>query len=350
VFGKLDRYIIRGYMGPFLVATGVIVGLYVVAEAFSNLDIYLREAGSFFDALWRMGQVYALRLPTLLVPVLPIGMLVGAAYGIAQLSTNNEMTAMKASGLSFWRIMTPVYAISVLIAFAGFANRELLVPAAERLAAPAMQRWMGKKDKNERVVMYLEREQTLFTVEYSVAREQVMTMTITQKLPDGQSVNLMAREAEYTKGGWVLRGVQSQGKALNDQFWATALRPRDIEMELLPPDVQPLRVINRLLRKAGAGTERQTLLVRYYEHLAYPFAGIVLVGLGVPFVVSNERIQRSRMIGMGVCIIICMVFYTIRFVCIDLGESALLPPGLSGFLPIGIFAGVGMYMLENVHT
>ena len=213
-----------------------------------------------------------------------------------------------------------------------------------------MQRWTGKKDKNERVVMYIEREQTLFTIEYNVAREQVMTMTITRKIADGQSVNLMAREAEYTKGGWVLRGVQSQGKVLEDQFWPTGLRPRDIEMELLPPDVQPLKIINRLLRNATTDTERRSLLVRYYDHLAYPFAGIILVGLGVPFVVSNERIQRSRMIGMGVCIIICMIFYTVRFICTDLGDSGHLPPGLSGFLPIAIFAGLGMYMLENVHT
>jgi len=350
VFGKLDRYIIRGYLGPFFVATGVIVGLYVVAEAFSNLDIYLREAPGFFAALGRMGQVYVLRLPALLVPVLPIGILVGASYGIAQLSANNELTAMKASGLSFWRILTPVYAVSVVIAFAGMANREFLVPAAERLAAPAMQRWTGKQERNERVVMYFDREETLFTIEYNVAREQVMTMTITRKLGDGQSVNLMAREAQYVGGGWVLRGVQSQGKALEDQFWPTALRPRDIEMELLPADVQPLKVINRLLRKAGSGAERQSLLVRYYAHLAYPLAGIILVGIGVPFVVSNERIQRSRMIGMGVCIIICMVFYTLQFICTDLGESGILPAGLSAFLPIGIFAGVGLYLLENVHT
>ena len=76
--GRLDRYIGRNFLAPFLVATAVIVGLYLIADAFSDLDEYLREAGNFWEALSRMVQTYTLRVPTFIAPVLPIAMLVGA--------------------------------------------------------------------------------------------------------------------------------------------------------------------------------------------------------------------------------------------------------------------------------
>ena len=69
---KLDQYIARSFLAPFLVATGFIVGLYIVADAFSNLDEFLREAGGIGLALSRMGRVYFLRIPTFLSVVVPV--------------------------------------------------------------------------------------------------------------------------------------------------------------------------------------------------------------------------------------------------------------------------------------
>ncbi len=125
MFGKLDRYLARSFIEPFLVAAMVITGLYIVADAFDHLHEYLRQASSIVEALSRIGQIYALRIPYFLAPVVPVATLIGAAFGLSQLTAQNEINAMRASGLSYWRILSPIYAMAALAALLAMGNREL---------------------------------------------------------------------------------------------------------------------------------------------------------------------------------------------------------------------------------
>ncbi len=344
---KLDFYIGRSFLEPFLVATAAIVGLYMVADAFGKLDDFLREARSFHDALARMGQVYILRIPTFLAPVLPISMVVGAAYGVAQLNGHNELTAMQACGVSFWRILAPIYVIATVVALLGFANREIVVPRAEQLAAPDMLTWIGKDDRFERVLGYLEEEGTHYTFRYNVATKKAQNVFILKELKDDNHLHIRAQRAEPVSNGWLLMGVQADDDEVKEMTWETSLRPADLELLVLPPDIRPLKTLRTLIRREP---ENLTYRLFYHARLAYPFTGIVLVGLGLPFVIGNERIRRSRMLGVGVCVIVCMVFYAVQFIAHDLGQTGQLPPAVAAWLPVVVFGALGLYLLETVHS
>lgn len=349
IFGKLNRYLARSFIEPFLVATAVIVGLYVVGDAFGNLDDYLREADGFFIALGRMAKIYTLRLPFFLSLILPISMLVGAAYGISQLSARNEIMAMKASGLSFWRILGPVYTMAIVVSALAFANREYLVPITEHAVAPEMMAYEGKTDKaDERLVGYIESEYTQYIMTYNVMKKSARNLYVIQETPDGVIKNFGAAEATPARGGWNLIKVQP-GSFDPGNFWETGLRRREVELRLLPPESRPIELLRRSIRHATSDREMREYVLYYHMRLAYPFMGIVLVALGVPFVVGHERVQRSRMLGIGVCVAICMVFYTVQFVAKDLGLADKLPPAVAAWLPNVIFGGLGIYMMDSVH-
>ena len=118
-------------------------------------------------------------------------------------------------------------------------------------------------------------------------------------------------------------------------------------MQLLDPAVAPLSVLRRLI---ALDPDNPRYLLSYHSRLAYPFKGIVLVALGLPFVIGNERIRRSRMLGVGLCLVVCAIFYTVEFVANDLGMSRNLPPAAAAWLPTIIFAALGLYLLESVDT
>ena len=344
---KLDRYIAQSFLEPFLTATAAIVGLYLVADAFSNLDEYLREAESLGVAITRMAQIYLLRIPTFLAPVLPISMLVGASYGIAQLSGHNELTAMKASGVSLWRILTPIYIVAVAAALLGLANRELLVPRIERHVSANLSKWTGEKDRYSRVTIYHQPEETLFTLTYDVVERRALSMSIIRKNSGEQ---IRAREAVPIRRGWKLIDVQRGSDLIPEFELKTSLRARDVELALLDERLCPITTLGELIRQEDDASTKRRYRLRYHERLAYPFTGIVLVGLGLPFVIAHERAQRSRLLGVGACVLICMFFYTIQFIANDLGQTGHLPPQLAAWLPTIIFGAFGLYMLENVHS
>ena len=139
----LDRYIARSFIEPFAVSLTVIIGLIVVAHAFGKIEDFTRMADTLGQAFSRMGRIYLLRLPTFIAPVLPIAMLIGASFGISQLNGRNELIAMRASGVSVWRIIAPVYALAVILSFAGMANCEYLIPRAEEATARDQARRTG---------------------------------------------------------------------------------------------------------------------------------------------------------------------------------------------------------------
>jgi len=125
---------------------------------------------------------------------------------------------------------------------------------------------------------------------------------------------------------------------------------REVEAELQDPAVCPLKTLRRFIEKEPDGARRRAYVLLYHGRLAWPFSGLVLVGLGLPFVLAHERVRRSRMIGIGVCVLICMIFYTVQFIAADLGQSGHLPPAVAAWLPTVVFGAMGVYMLENVHT
>jgi len=354
VFGKLDRYLARSFIEPFLVTAMVITGLYIVADAFSHVDEYLRQASSILEALSRIGQIYALRIPYFLAPVMPVATLIGAAFGLSQLTAQNEINAMRASGLSYWRILSPIYAMAALAALLAVGNRELVVPRVEQMAAPDVQAWTGSEKRShedELVVDEIEKEQTRFTLYYDAARHRVTKLWVLQTLPGGATISFTAGRAAPVRDGWLLYDVKGEGPAVSERLWRTSLKPRDLETALLPLEERPLSVLQHEINHPGTADAQRMASLRlfYAARLTYPFTGLVLVALGVPFVIGHEKVQRSRMLGIGICVVICIIFYTVQHISLDLGQHGRLPPEVAAWLPIVLFGAVGLYLLEAVH-
>jgi LPS export ABC transporter permease LptG len=357
VFGKLDRYLARSFIEPFLVATMAITGLFIVADAFSHVEEFLRQASSILEALSRIGQIYALRIPYFLASpyVVPTTTLIGAAFGVSQLTAQNEINAMRASGLSYWRILSPIYVMAALAALLAFGNRELIVPRVEQIAAPNFQAWTGaekRSHEDEQVVDELENEQTKFTLFYNAASRRVTKLWVLRTLPDNKTIIFTAESAVPIHDGWRLYDVKGEGPAVRERVWHTRLKPSDLETALLPLDVRPLSVLRHEIKHpANVDPQRMAALRLFYAaRLTYPFTGLVLIALGVPFVIGHEKIQRSRMLGIGICVVICIIFYTVQHISWDLGQHGRLPPEIAAWLPIVLFGAVGLYLLEAVHN
>lgn len=110
----LTRYLLRAHIGPFLFALFALTGILfvnTVARRYQDL------AGKGLP-LSVVLEVFYLSLPHILALTLPMAVLVAALYAFAQLAADNEITALKASGVSLVRLIMPLVFVSVL--FTGF--------------------------------------------------------------------------------------------------------------------------------------------------------------------------------------------------------------------------------------
>src|SRR5215204_235574 len=96
----LDRYLLREFIVPFLYCLGWFFVFWLTVDLLAQLDLFQRHKLSGGDVL----KYYLFRTPDLLGVVVPVALLLGLLYSLANHARYNELTAMRAAGLSLWRL------------------------------------------------------------------------------------------------------------------------------------------------------------------------------------------------------------------------------------------------------
>ena len=112
----LDLYLMRRFLLCLGIAVVSLLPIAVIIDLTENID-------TFIDFKARLEQTllyYVYRLPYWLILTLPIAALLGALFALTSLARQNEITAMKATGISLYRLLAPVFACALAVSVAAF--------------------------------------------------------------------------------------------------------------------------------------------------------------------------------------------------------------------------------------
>src|SRR5436190_15768365 len=126
----LDRYLLRELLVPLAYCLAGLTLFLIAADLFANLSQYQR---------WKMhgddiAEYYLMTLPTMLVFVLPISLLLALLYSLTNHARHNEITAMRAAGISLWRVCLPYFGVGLTATGLLFIMNEYWAPGANDLA------------------------------------------------------------------------------------------------------------------------------------------------------------------------------------------------------------------------
>ena len=108
----IDKYLLRTMLVPFGYCVGSFVLIYIVYDLFDNLSDFVHAGTPFFQVI----RFYTFLLPSVFILIVPISILLAVLYGLSQLTKNNELTAMRASGMSLYRLLVPILSIGIVAA------------------------------------------------------------------------------------------------------------------------------------------------------------------------------------------------------------------------------------------
>src|SRR5436190_8274621 len=123
----LDRYLLRELLVPFGYCLGSILIFWVSSELFKDL-------GDFQKNQMRVGDIaeyYLVKMPDLLGYILPIALLLAVLYALTQHARHQEITAMRAAGISLWRLAAPYFGVGFVATLLLFAINEIWSPDSE---------------------------------------------------------------------------------------------------------------------------------------------------------------------------------------------------------------------------
>lgn len=369
----LDRYLFRELFTPLAYCLG---GLLVLGTCFS-LFAELAELQERKLHLLDLIEYSLAIMPGFLVLVLPVTLLLALLYALTNHSRYHELTAMRAAGLSLWRICRPYFAMGLLASAGAFALNEYVVPRSTDWAEHIKSRYVQKPGDVESKNVFnnfgfsnARGHRSWFISEYHVHPAEMLKLQVNSALPDGSLRRMYADRAIRTNGVWLFFNVAEYSQAdasapLVPSFQTNELAlpafdetPRQIQSEIKISSYQnlrktrssdiPLSDISAYLRLHPklSPADSSFLFTKYYGRLATPWTCLVVVLMAIPFGAASGR--RNIFIGVAGSIFICFAYFVIQQVSIAFGSGGQLTPWLAAWLPNLVFGATGLVLMARV--
>jgi lipopolysaccharide export system permease protein len=120
----LSRYLIRLHLGPFLFALGALTGLMLLNQVAKRLGDLLGKGLPWGVIV----EVFALSIPFIVAMTLPMAGLVAVLYATSRLAADSEVTALRAGGVSLWRLLRPLLVAGTVLTLIAFAFSDHILP------------------------------------------------------------------------------------------------------------------------------------------------------------------------------------------------------------------------------
>ncbi len=315
--------------------------------------------------------------PGFFVMVLPIALLLALLYALTHHARYNEITALRAAGVSLWRLCTPYFIVGVAAVGVYFALNELVVPLGNEWSDQILNRYVKKEGTAKSKTQFdnngfhnSRAHRTWQFNKYDAITTAVLNPNVTWTLPDGSWQELLADSAIYTNEVWAFSNVQMYAQVNGRGSLVPSFSTNYITMpEFEETPKQILRELrfsaaNGLLASRGvdiplselwpylrqnpdvSGKEKARLLTKLHGRIAAPWMCLVVVFIAIPFGAAPGR--RNLFFGVAGSIFICFAFFVLQQVGLALGMNGYLPAWLAAWLPNLIFATLGIFLTLRI--
>src|SRR2546428_11176994 len=356
----VDRYLVREYVTFMGIGLAVAAALFIVIDLLKTLDKYLRVKPPLVYIL----EHFAYRLPAALDDGLPVVMLVATIFLFLTLSRYHELTALKAAGVSLYRVSAPVLGVGLVVAIGAGLFQELALPVLnERGEEVDRVKIRGQAPRHPQSRQRL-RERSADTRFYRVellnpGTNDMYGVTILELDREFHLVGrLDARRAHWTAGGWELsdgayREIGADGTVQMVPFGWTAL---DLKEELddflriqKPVSTMSFSELKDYIGQLeAAGFQARKYLVELYSKLSFPLVNVVMVLVAIPFALQSPT--GGGCFGLGLAIAIMAGYLVVHYVALAFARADLLSPLIAAWTANVIFMGIGVSLLMRART
>jgi lipopolysaccharide export system permease protein len=342
----LERYILKGVCTIFFSCLFTFFFLYVIIDLFSHLDMILKQSVS-LDVLRRYYTSY---LPIIFTQVAPISCLLASLYTFARMNKENEIIAMRSSGLSIPRISRVVIVFGLLISLAVFWVTDKLVPKAMLISNQIQEQMENNSDrisKNKSSVEVIDNftvyglRNRLFYISKFYPAEKTMTGITVLEQNDKQDLTkkTVASKGVYKDGLWrfyqtVTDTYDRNGRPVEEHVYREeeimpiTETPDEFMDQRQHPDYMNIAQLEEhiwRLKKSGAATIIRSLTIDLYQRYTAPFTSLMIVLLSIPFSLKMKK-RATGFSSLGLALVVGFMYYIMNAVSIALGKAGILPP------------------------
>jgi len=355
---RLDTYMAGRFIRMIMMAVLSFTVIFVSVNAFDNFSRWVDKEVTVMTFL----RYYFYGLPYIVVLVMPIAVLICSLFLVTSMARNNELTAIRASGVSIPRIFLPLGVVGFFISIFMLGVGDFVVADANYMQSQVKRVEIDGRDP----IDYLMRN--------DFAHRTLDGAIVEIGLFDGRHEAISRTTIEWFDDSMrVIRRIDAQRMAYIDSVWTcvTAEERRfspSGEMSFMMHDSLPLPEIDdtpedfgsrmksaaemnifqlyrHIQRVRIAGGNPTGDLVEFWLTIFFPFSTMIMVLVGAPLATSNPRSGRSTSIGLAV--LLGFIFFSLARFGQTLGHKGALSPIAAASLPEIAFIILSIWLFRR---
>lgn len=364
----LRTYLFKEFSFPFIFSLGVLIFVMLLGNLIKLAELVITKGVSFFSVF----QLFLFLIPYLLTYTIPIAVLSAVLLSLGRLSSDNEILAIRASGINIFRLIWPLLIIGVILSLflvilndriipkAHYASRKTLVDIGIKNPTAALEAGTFIDSFKNYVLFIYSIDRNKQTGErnilnnvriYEPQGKDKPPRTIVAKrgefvsVPEKRLVKLKlidgtSDEPDPKKPGEFFK--------LNFKTYYMTLslaeQSENKEVEKKPKDMTLKELKNQIAEyKAKGIKETAPLSTQLHQKIALAFSVLVFIIIAAPMAIITHR--REKSLNFGIALLIVVAYYLLLIGGESLSLQGGLSPALSMWLPNIIFSLIGLCMM-----
>jgi lipopolysaccharide export system permease protein len=347
---KIQLYVLR------TVGTRVIGAALILFSILQILDLLEVTTDILDRGLGTAGVIYyaALRSPRLFEQVAPIATLAGGLFAFSQLARESAIIAMRATGISAYRIVGMALPVAFLVMALDFSCAQIIAPRTDPVLADW---WQATTPVADRKVpgprSFRAGDDLVIATGASADGRTLRELKIYRRNPAGQLIErIEAPSAVYARGTWTLNKpviVRFKGEHIDvvpaaTLTWPSPLHRQDVQALFADSPVPTAATARRALLHGGGDRPATFYETRFLAAFAGPFATLIMLLIGAPVALANFRSGQGAVLLTG-GLAAGLIFLVVNGMLSALGEGGALSPLLAVWGGPLIFAALAIYAL-----
>ncbi|MCP4119813.1 MAG: LPS export ABC transporter permease LptG [Desulfobacteraceae bacterium] len=341
------RYWLKEFARFFCIIQMILLCVFLAVDYLSNMDKFLEAKFSIAQAF---GYVL-LKVPFMFVQFTPAGVVLGTIVVFGLMNRNNELMALKGSGVSIYCLVKPVVLVGVLLAFLMIFLGETVVPStmfkanhikysslkkSKRIYAVREDIWMRGENKIIHINFFNPVDDTISGITVTFLQENFRI---------GRRVD--AEKGLFENGQWRFFNVLEQNyagdgrdsdiKSYDNKAYVLDIVPDDLKNVVKKTDQMSILELREYIKKVEfEGYDATRYIVDFWAKMAFPVICLVmaLAGAGAGMLPS---VKENMPLGIAMGIGVAFGYWVIHGFCVSLGYGGMLPPVLSAWAANLIF-------------
>ena len=353
MFGKLDLYIIRKFLGTFFFAIVLIISITIVFDFSEKIDNFIDKEAPFKAVVF---DYYVNFIPYFANLFSALFTFVSVIYFTSKMASDTEIIAILSSGISFRRMMFPYFISALIIGIFSFFLSNFVIPPANAKRLDFTETYLKKRFVNKErnihrqiepgLFIYMTNFETSSKIGYKFSLEKFEGKQLVSKLTS-RSIKWNKEKEKWTIKDYVIRRIDGDKETLEKgKSIDTLLNFKPDEFSRRTNVVEAMNMmelddfIDEQIMRGDSNISAYK--IEKYRRLANPFSAFILTLIGVSLACRKVRGGMGLHLGIG----LALSFSFILFMQIStvFATNGSMNPLLAVWLPNIVFSVIGIYL------